>query len=139
MWRNKLPPLVCLTWAADMNLDLPRLWQATESLSWCLFQETCLSPCIGFQISPSWSGGAFHQKRSIPTKSLGFDESTFSAEKFPTSSACSAWSVCTNLCYLQRIIQNRFLTRRNPWLSATDLFKASRCVTLDLRCILVVP
>lgn len=43
MWRNKLPPLVCLSWAADLNLNLLHLQQATESLSWCLFQETCLS------------------------------------------------------------------------------------------------
>jgi len=43
---------------------------------------------LGFHVSSSWNGEAFHQNRSIPTKSLGFDESTFSAEKFPTGSAC---------------------------------------------------
>lgn len=139
MWRNKLPPLICLTLAADTNLNLSHLWQETESLSRCLFQQTCLSPCFSIHISPPWSGGAFHQKQSIPMKSLGFDESTFSAEKLPTSSGCSAWSVRADLCLLQRVIQNTFLTRRNQWSNATDLLKASRRVTLDLCCILVVP
>lgn len=69
MWRQELPPLVCLAWEADPNLDLLR---APESGRCCLFQETCLSPCFAFQPSPSQREGGFVRGPLYSHKNFGF-------------------------------------------------------------------
>lgn len=125
-----MPALLCLAWAADTNLDLARLRRAPESGRWCLFQQTCLSPCFAFQTSPS-QRDRFRQRPSIPTKSLGCDESTLSAENRPASRARGVRPRAD-------LGEVRGHSQQSPS-TITDLPEAWRCVTLDLCHILVAP
>lgn len=119
MWRQKLPPLLCLAWLQiQICICCECLSQGRVLVP---LEETCLSPCFASQASPS-QRERFRQRPSIPTKSLGSDESTFSAENtqpvvlaevqghsqqfLPPPQTCpehadvSPWICVTSCCYL---------------------------------------